>query len=101
MKTRIVLLAQLGFACLALTADPNAPKPEAKAKDTKHPADHGATAKAGGNGSPTPGKGEATGKSEAVANENRYHLKERAQAALAAQQTVRDIERLFGRPLRM
>ena len=79
------------------TADPNAPKPEAASKDSKNSPDRSATAHT----TPTPGKGEVSGKSQTVVNENRYQNKERAQAALADKQTVRDIERLFGRPLRM
>jgi hypothetical protein len=36
-----------------------------------------------------------------VTSENRYRLYERATPALADKQTLRDVERLFGRPLRM
>ena len=42
----------------------------------------------------------ATG-SEAAARENRYRRTERKEQSLADRQTIRDIERLFGRPFRM
>lgn len=37
---------------------------------------------------------------EKTARENRYRMHERSEPALADRQTVRDVERLFGRPLR-
>ncbi|MBI4658449.1 MAG: hypothetical protein HY735_06320 [Verrucomicrobia bacterium] len=43
----------------------------------------------------------ASGQTEKVTSKNTYRVRERKQAALADRQTVRDIERLFGRPLRM
>ena len=48
-----------------------------------------------------PGKGETSSKRVNKSEENRYRLNERKEAALADKQTVRDVERLFGRPLRM
>jgi hypothetical protein len=48
-----------------------------------------------------PGKGEARSESEEVRRENRYRMSERPERKLADRQTVRDVERLFGRPLRM
>jgi hypothetical protein len=47
-----------------------------------------------------PGKGTVSADTEKVTNENRYRVQERSQATLADKQTVRDVERLFGRPLR-
>ncbi|MEW6305954.1 MAG: hypothetical protein AB1705_20965 [Verrucomicrobiota bacterium] len=79
-------------------ADANAAK-EAKAGDT-------ITVNAGGNvtvrtgSGATPGKGNVTYSTERVANENKYAVRERTEPALADKQTVRDVERLFGRPLR-
>jgi hypothetical protein len=46
-----------------------------------------------------PGKGKVTDTNERVSNENRYRIEER-ESKLADRQTVRDVERLFGRPLR-
>ena len=46
-------------------------------------------------------KTETTGDKETVKAENRYRLNDRKEPALSDRQTVRDIERLFGRPLRM
>ncbi len=53
------------------------------------------------NGSDTDalGKGKISSKTERVSNENRYRLEEKNRT-LADRQTVRDVERLFGRPLR-
>jgi len=44
---------------------------------------------------------EGSNNDEKSARENRYRLQERKESALADKQTVRDLERLFGRPLRM
>jgi len=46
-----------------------------------------------------PGKGNSSTRTDRVSNENRYKNSER-QETLADRQTVRDVERLFGRPLR-
>jgi hypothetical protein len=46
-----------------------------------------------------PGKGKISDTTEHVSNENRYRIQER-ESKLADRQTVRDVERLFGRPLR-
>jgi hypothetical protein len=53
------------------------------------------------NGAPvnSPGKGKISTSSEKVSNENSYRIQER-ESKLADRQTVRDVERLFGRPLR-
>jgi hypothetical protein len=62
------------------------------------------TVNAGGNvtvngSSISPGKGKISTSSEKVSNENKYRIQER-ESKLADRQTVRDVERLFGRPLR-
>jgi hypothetical protein len=44
---------------------------------------------------------EAAGDKETVKAENRYRFNDRKEPTLADRQTVRDVERLFGRPLRM
>ncbi len=46
------------------------------------------------------GKGRSSQETEKTTYENRYRNTERKEATLADRQTVRDIERLFGRPLR-
>lgn len=46
-------------------------------------------------------KTEASGDKETVKAENRYRLNDRKEPSLSDRQTVRDVERLFGRPLRM
>lgn len=46
-----------------------------------------------------PGKGKISDKTDRTSNENRYRIEERS-SKLADRQTVRDVERLFGRPLR-
>lgn len=43
----------------------------------------------------------ASGPSERITAQNTYRFRDRASAPLADRQTVRDIERLFGRPLRL
>ncbi len=47
-----------------------------------------------------PGKGKTSDVTEKVSNENRYRIEEK-NSKLADRQTVRDVERLFGRPLRV
>ncbi|MGV3772540.1 MAG: hypothetical protein ACO1QB_06525 [Verrucomicrobiales bacterium] len=54
-----------------------------------------------GRNNKVPGKGNVATETEKVANENNYKLNEKAAPTLADRQTVRDVERLFGRPLRM
>ncbi len=46
-----------------------------------------------------PGKGRISDTTDSVSNENRYRIEDR-DSKLADRQTVRDVERLFGRPLR-
>ena len=52
-----------------------------------------------GAGADFPGKGKVSDTTERSSNENRYRIEERS-GSLADRQTVRDVERLFGRPLR-
>lgn len=52
-----------------------------------------------GSGADYPGKGKVSDITERSSNENRYRIEERG-SKLADRQTVRDVERLFGRPLR-
>lgn len=47
-----------------------------------------------------PGEGSTASKTEKSTHENRYRNTDRKEPTLADRQTVRDVERLFGRPLR-
>lgn len=47
------------------------------------------------------GKGNLAGQVDKATAQNTYRLRSRPEQALADKQTVRDVERLFGRPLRM
>ena len=49
----------------------------------------------------TTSKGDAANSTENASHDNRYRLHERKEPILADKQTVRDVERLFGRPLRL
>jgi hypothetical protein len=53
-----------------------------------------------GNSGPAPGKGTAATTDEKVTAENTYEAKDGSAPTLADRQTVRDVERLFGRPFR-
>ena len=85
----------------AFEADPNAPKPAAPAGGTAQTQVNvsigGTTA---GNDTVAPGKGSAEGKGTRVIAENTYTYTPKTNGTLVDKQTVRDIERLFGRPLR-
>jgi hypothetical protein len=54
-----------------------------------------------GNRNNVPGSGNVNTKTEKSTQENTYRNTEKTAATLADKQTVRDVERLFGRPLRM
>lgn len=81
-------------------ADPNAP-----AQPAATPVPPGGNVTIVGNVSgprhQVPGSGSVATKTEKTAIENTYKRNEKSPAALADRQTVRDIERLFGRPLRL
>ena len=84
------------------TADPNAPKPAAPAAgatDTQVNINIGNTT-SGTSTASTPGKGSAEGKVTRMTSENTYTHSPKTTGTLVDKQTVRDIERLFGRPLR-
>jgi len=85
----------------AFEADPNAPKPAAPAAGTAQTQVNvsvGGTS-ASGNDTVAPGKGSAEGKGTKVIAENTYTYTPKTNGTLVDKQTVRDIERLFGRPL--
>jgi len=81
-------------------ADPNAAKPAGTAPQTQ--VNVAVTGNAGGNGdhASMPGKGSVDSKSTKVTAENTYTAGDKTAATLADRQTVREVERLFGRPFR-
>ena len=81
-------------------ADPNAPQ---TASGTQIPSASNVTivGDVSGNRNNVPGTGNVNTKTEKSAQENIYRNTEKTAATLADKQTVRDVERLFGRPLRM
>lgn len=48
-----------------------------------------------------PGRGQSSEETENVTREDRFESRPRPELALSDRQTIRDVERLFGRPLRM
>ena len=56
---------------------------------------------AGAGSSATYGPGESSGRRDRITAENTYERTEASARSLADRQTVRDVERLFGRPLRI
>ncbi len=83
----------------AFEIDPNAPKPAAPAAGTPQVSVNIGNTTTGDTAS-TPGKGSAEGKGTRVTAENTYVFRDKSNPTLVDRQTVRDIERLFGRPLR-
>jgi hypothetical protein len=80
--------------------DPNAPKaaaPDGAAAQTQVNVTIGNAKSAD---AASPGKGNAEGKGTRVTAENTYTYSPKTTGTLVDKQTVRDIERLFGRPLR-
>lgn len=79
-------------------ADPNAPKSTGAAQTQVNVAVTGNAG--GGEGAATPGKGSVDSKTTKVSAENTYAAGEKTATTLADRQTVREVERLFGRPFR-
>jgi hypothetical protein len=80
-------------------ADPNTAKNPAAAPQTQ--VNVAVTGDAGSsNGGVTPGKGASDSKSSKVSADNTYTASEQTATSLADRQTVREVERLFGRPFR-
>ncbi|MFT3783109.1 MAG: hypothetical protein QM790_13960 [Nibricoccus sp.] len=79
-------------------ADPNAPKPPAQAQNQVNVAVNGNVG--GSDAGTTPGKGSSESRSTKVSAENTYVAGDKAAPTLADRQTVREVERLFGRPFR-
>lgn len=80
--------------------DPNAPTPAAPASGSPQSQVNVNIGNTTGNTPDLPGKGSAEGKGTKVIAENTYTYRDKSNPALVDRQTVRDIERLFGRPLR-
>ncbi|HEY0946021.1 MAG TPA: hypothetical protein VGD81_12170 [Opitutaceae bacterium] len=90
-----------GTSQSSFEADPNAPKPEsAGTPQTQVNVAIGGGTAGGAAHATNPGKGASEASGTRVSAENTYTYKDRENPALADKQTVRDIERLFGRPLR-
>ena len=84
-------------------SDPNAPKPAAPASGTPQSqvnVNIGNTSTDSDSSLAIPGKGSAEGRGTKVSAENTYTYSPKTTGTLVDKQTVRDIERLFGRPLR-
>ena len=79
-------------------ADPNAPQ-----TSTAIPSASNVTivGDVGGNRNNVPGSGNVNTSTEKTSQENTYRSTAKPAATLADKQTMRDVERLFGRPLRM
>jgi len=81
-------------------ADPNAPKPATTgAAQTQVNVALGGNA-GGSDSATTPGKGTVESKTSKVTAENKYTSSDKTATTLADRQTVREVERLFGRPFR-
>jgi hypothetical protein len=79
-------------------ADPNAPQTSTTIPSASNVTIVGDVS---GNRNNIPGSGNVNTKTEKSTQENTYRNTEKTGATLADKQTVRDVERLFGRPLRM
>jgi len=84
----------------AFELDPNAPKPAAPSTGTPQSQVNVNIGNSTSGEANTPGKGSAEGKGTKVIAENTYAFSDKENPKLVDRQTVRDIERLFGRPLR-
>lgn len=83
-------------------ADPNAPKPAATASpQTQVNVALNGNAGTGDSSTATPGKGSSESRTTKVSAENTYTAGEKTATSLADKQTIREVERLFGRPFRM
>ncbi len=82
-------------------ADPNhAPRAENPSAQTQINVAVGGGDAGSGSAQPTPGKGSSTQQDTKVSAENTYKAGEQTALTLADRQTVREVERLLGRPLR-
>lgn len=83
-------------------ADPNAPAPATTPSTIQNPSSVTIVGNVGnGTSRQYPGSSDTKVTTQRSTAQNSYKAAERTQATLADRQTVRDIERLFGRPLRM
>jgi hypothetical protein len=81
-------------------ADPNAPAPPGRTNGTISGSVVLGNVQTGGT-EYQPGRGTTSGQVDRITNRNTYRVRDRKQPTLADRQTVRDVERLLGRPLRM
>jgi len=85
-----------------LEADPNAQKPAATATSPQTQVNVVVNGSSGNSDSaPKHGKGSSESKSTTVSAQNTYTAGDKTAPTLADKQTVREVERLFGRPFRM
>jgi hypothetical protein len=82
-------------------ADPNAPPQTASAAGIPTASNVTIVGDVGGTRRHPPGSESVNTKTEKSTQENSYKNTDRPSATLADKQTVRDVERLFGRPFRM
>lgn len=81
-------------------SDPNASKPAGAAQTQVNVVVNGSTGN-GNDSANTHGKGSGESRTTKVSGENTYTAGEKSAVTLADKQTVREVERLFGRPFRM
>jgi len=84
----------------AFESDPNAAKPEKSHAQTQINVAVGGGDAGTGSDASAPGKGSADSKNSKVTAENTYGASDKAAPSLADRQTVREVERLLGRPFR-
>jgi hypothetical protein len=82
-------------------ADPNAPQQQASAAGIPTASNVTIVGDVGGNRNRVPGSENVNTKTEKSTQENTYKNTDKTAATLADKQTLRDVERLFGRPFRM
>ncbi|MET0262795.1 MAG: hypothetical protein ABW223_07840 [Rariglobus sp.] len=90
----------IGEGKSSFEVDPNAPKSAAPAGGNSETQVNVNIGNSSTGESRAPGKGWAEGKGTKVTAENTYTYSPKTNGTLVDKQTVRDIERLFGRPLR-
>ena len=82
-------------------ADPNAPAPAQAQSTFENPTSVTIIGDVGQGSRPYPGSATVNTKTEKTTSENSYKGSPRNPGTLADKQTVRDVQRLFGRPLRL
>jgi hypothetical protein len=85
---------------VSFEADPNAPRTDSASAQTQINVAVGGGDAGSANSQPVPGKGSASQQTSKVSAENTYKAEDPTVQSLADRQTVREVERLLGRPLR-